>query len=162
MTFMLMFFFPALQQQRRMYDVRRNNSQQGKPKMSRSRVQMIMSSALRGDGSPLLVRREQPADGEGRRQVPCHGWRAWPLQAQWGENIMRKTNKQTKQKTKKATTKWWLVSTTTASTTRWEYHQTTKTNINQKTFYQTKNNRQLKTTQTKTTNNNIIKHPGRR
>ena len=76
MAFMLMFFFPALQQQRRMYDVRRNNSQQGKPKMSRSRVQMIMSSALRGDGSPLLVRREQPADGEGRRQVPCDGWRA--------------------------------------------------------------------------------------
>ena len=30
MAFMLMFFLPAMQQQRRMYDVRRNNSQQGK------------------------------------------------------------------------------------------------------------------------------------
>ena len=55
-----------------------------------------MSSALCGDGSPLLVWREQPADGEGRCQVPCDGWRARSLQTQWGENIIKKikqTNK---------------------------------------------------------------------
>ena len=124
-----------------------------------------MSSALCGDGSPLLVWREQPADGEGRCQVPCDGWRARSLQTQWGENIIKKikqtnkhcqtinnkqvmvgehdhckhnevktswekknkTNKQRKQKTKKATTKWWLGRTTTASTTRWEMHRTTST-----------------------------------
>ena len=44
-----------------------------------------------------------------------------------------KTNKQRKQKTKKATTKWWLGRTTTASTTRWEMHRTTSTTSKKQT-----------------------------
>ena len=61
-------------------------------------------SALRGDSGPLPLQREHGDDVEGRRQVPCHGWRARSLQAQRGEHIIKQERKKQTKTTIQQTT----------------------------------------------------------
>ena len=103
-----------------------------------------MSSALCGDGSPLLVWREQPADGEGRCQVPCDGWRARSLQTQWGENIIKKI-KQTNKHCQTINNKQVMVG---------EHDHCKHKEV--KTSWEKKQNKQTKKTKDKKSNNQVM------